>query len=586
MTFRAKPDTKSTLKRSHRPVWEAENRRTLFMTIGFGAVIVVALLILAGAAFASYYGDHFAPVASVNGAAISKDEFRGRYAAEGFRLSYAASQISAQQDAGHLDAATAKSDLSAIAKQQQSLATDTAENLIDATLQRQLAEPYGLKIDDGQVDQRLLAEATTSEQRHSFVIGIKPEVSTGATTSTDAQKAAARQKAEGVLADLKSGKIKFADYALASSQDVSQSQSGDIGWIQSSNTFQDAALVAALFKLEANGLTDVIEGTDGEFRIGTVTEISPTAVDQAYQQKIKDAGVSIDAYRALVRSDLLATALQDKVVGDVLNAPSAQRHVQGIFMKASATPSGAGDEVKVRHILISPNHDPQGAQSLVATDPAWKVAENEADLIYQQIIKDPSQFAAIAKAKSDDTGTGADGGVLPYYTKINLDPAFGTAIFAPGLKPDEILLPVRSSFGWHIIQFMDRRLQAQDRIRGIQLQAAAAGADFAALAKGYSEDDSASSGGDVGWVAKLQYDSVREAAIFKAAVGGMTDVVQTKDGFYLYKIVEEQTRLPDADQAATIKSNGFTNWYSAQRSFAAIVREYDKTGTSTLPTVK
>ncbi len=586
MTLRAKPAAKSSAKRSRRPVWEADNRRTLFMTIGFGAVIVISLLILAGAAFASYYGDHFASVASVNGTGISKDEYRARYDAEAFRLSYSASRITAEQDSGHIDAATAQSDLSTIQTKQQSLPNDVAENLIDMKLQQQLAQPYGIAISDSQVDEQLVREATTDEQRHSFVIGIKPELTTGATTATDAQKAAAKAKADGVLADLKSGKIKFADYALASSQDPSQSKSGDIGWLQANNTFQDPAFVAALFKLDANGLTDVMEGADGEFRIGTVTEIAPTSVDTAYQQKIKDSGASLDAYRALVRSDLLATALQDKVVGDVINTPTPQRHVQVVFMAAEAGQTGTGDEVKVRHILISPNHDPQGAQTLVSTDPAWKVAENEADLIYQQVIKDPSQFAAIAKAKSDDTNTGANGGDLPYYTQVNLDPAFGTAIFAPGLTPNEILPPVRSSFGWHVIQFVDRRLQPQDRIRGVQLQASSAGADFAALAKGNSEDASASTGGDVGWVAKLQYDSVREAAIFKAAVGGITDVVQTKDGFYLYKILDEQTRLPDATQIDTIKSSGFSNWYTAQRSFARIVRDYTSSGTSTLPTVK
>jgi parvulin-like peptidyl-prolyl isomerase len=585
MTFRAKPAVKSSAKRGRRPVWEADHRRTLLTNVGFGVVVVVALLILGGAAFASYYGEHFAAVATVNGEGISKDDYRGRYAAEAFRLTYSVSRVAAEQDAGHLDAATAQSQLSFLSQKQQSLTNDVAENLIDATLQRQLAAPLSLKVDDSQIDQRLVDEATTKEQRHSFVIGIKPEISTGATAPTDAQKTAARQKAEGVLADLKAGKIKFTDYALANSQDVSQSNSGDIAWIQDNDTSQDKAFVAALFRLPVNGLTDVLEGADGEFRIGTVTQIAPTSVDAAYQQKIKDAGVNMDAYRAVVRSDLLAEALQNKIVGDVMNAPTPQRHVSEIFLAAASGQAGTGDEVKVRHILIAPKHDPQGAQTLPATDPAWKEAENEADLIYQQVVKDPSTFQAVAKDKSDDTGTKAAGGDLAYYAQVNLDPAFGSAVFAPGLTPNEILPPVKSAFGWHVIQFIDRRQQPQDRIRGIQLQAAAPGADFAALAKANSEGAQAGTGGDIGWVAKLQLDSVREAAIFKAPVGGLTDVIQTSTGFYLYKIVEETTRLPDAAQADTIKSSGFTNWYSAQRNFATIVRQYT-TSSSTLPTVQ
>ena len=39
-------------------------------------------------------------------------------------------------------------------------------------------------------------------------------------------------------------------------------------------------------------------------------------------------------------------------------------------------------------------------------------------------------FAEDAKTKSDDTGSAAEGGELPYYTKTDLDQAFANAIFA------------------------------------------------------------------------------------------------------------------------------------------------------------
>ena len=52
---------------------------------------------------------------------------------------------------------------------------------------------------------------------------------------------------------------------------------------------------------------------------------------------------------------------------------------------------------------------------------------------------------------------------------------------------------------------------APDRMNDIVAEAQKPGADFAALAKANSEDATASTGGDVGWVAKHQLDSVREA---------------------------------------------------------------------------
>jgi parvulin-like peptidyl-prolyl isomerase len=211
---------------------------------------------------------------------------------------------------------------------------------------------------------------------------------------------------------------------------------------------------------------------------------------------------------------------------------------------------------------------------VAATDPAWKKAEDEANAAYAALQKDPTQFEAMAKANSDDSGTKAGGGLLPFYTKANLDPAFGTAIFADGLKKDQILPPVKSSFGWHVIQFLVRRKPPIDRMADIIAQASAPGSDFAAIAKANSEASTKDAGGDAGWVAKNQMDSATEIAIFKAQVGGLTEPITTQDGIHLYKILAEETRLPDASQIATIKASAFTNWYTSEKNFAHIERKY------------
>ena len=80
MTLRAR----STTRRSDRS--RQTGRRTLLTNVAFGVVIVVSVLILGAAAAASFYGDHFATVSSVNGHAISKDDLRDRYAVDGWRL--------------------------------------------------------------------------------------------------------------------------------------------------------------------------------------------------------------------------------------------------------------------------------------------------------------------------------------------------------------------------------------------------------------------------------------------------------------------------------------------------------------------
>ena len=74
MTFRAKP----VVKRAHRPAWEAQDRRNFYLNLGFGLIVVLALVILGIAVGLSYYNDHLASVGSVDGQSISKDELKDR----------------------------------------------------------------------------------------------------------------------------------------------------------------------------------------------------------------------------------------------------------------------------------------------------------------------------------------------------------------------------------------------------------------------------------------------------------------------------------------------------------------------------
>jgi len=572
MTFRAKP----AVKRSHRPAHEAEHRRTLLLNLGFGVVVLLALLILGAAGFASWYGDHLEALATVNGQSITKDDFRDRAVVDAYRLDYRETQIRQRVQDGRLTESAGASQLSAINTARNTLENDVMERLIDANLQSQLAAQQGLTVTAQQIDDALVAEATVPEFRHLWVIGVRPLVSDGATDPTDQQKADARAKAEKALVDLRAG-TPWADVAKQLTDDVYSSREGEVGWAPAGGTALDSAVETALFNLPEAGYTDVIESKDGLYRIGRVSEIDAKAVDQAFQQKIKDQGISLDSYRRAAQADALRLAFNDRLVAEVADQPSIQRHLAEIFIAtASDGQEGTGDEVQVRHILYSPNNDPQGAQTLAADDPAWAVAEAEANATYADLQKDPTKFQDIAKASSDDTGTQADGGLLPYYTKVSLDQAFGNAIFADGLVKDQLLAPIKSSFGWHVIQYVDRRKKPADRMADIKAQAIAPGADFAELARTYSESSTSADGGDIGWVAKYQFDSVREIAIFKADVGGLTESITTTAGIYLYKVLAEETRAADPSQATELRATAFSNWYTAERNFAHIVRLFNQ----------
>src|SRR6185295_4388364 len=173
-----------------------------------------------------------------------------------------------------------------------------------------------------------------------------------------------------------------------------------------------------------------------------------------------------------------------------------------------------------------------------------------------------------AKSDSADTASAADGGDIGYQTQSALDPQFGAAIFKAGLTKGEILPPVLSVYGWHVIQFVDRRTPARTRMEAFAAQLLRPGSSFPAIAKANSEAADAKDGGDMGWIARHQLSEQLEDAIFAIPVGGVSTIIPDGNSLYLFKVLEEQTRLPNKDQIHTLTTSALSNWYAAKQHTA------------------
>src|SRR4051794_7643814 len=491
MTFRVRSAERGRAERD-------PNRRTLYMNIGFGLAVIIAVVILVVVGASSWYGEHLAAAATVDGQTITMDQFNNRAAVENFRLQQQASRIQSEVAAGRLTQSQASSKLNTINStlDASTFVSTVLEKLIDTNIQGKLASQEGVAVTDQQVDQRVTQDATRPEERHVWLISVTPQIDTGKTDPTDAQKAAAKQKADDALAQIKAGKS-FEDVAKSVSDDPSKTTGGDVGWIDNTAT-EDPAWQAALFKLAQNGVTDVIQGADGIYRIGRVSDIAPAEVDQAWDEKLADAKISQDSYRAAIRSEAVRAALEDKIVADDSKS-GPQRHVSEIYLPETTQALGQ-KAIKVRHILYSPNHDPQNASKVAETDPAWAQAQTAAQAAYAKLQKDPSQFDAIARQESDETsakGVDGTGGKLQYFDENSeaggLDPAFAKAILADGLQPGQILAPFKSGFGWHVVQVMYR---PPDLAEMTKLKTEAdAGTLFSDLARDFSEGPKSGAGG-------------------------------------------------------------------------------------------
>jgi parvulin-like peptidyl-prolyl isomerase len=106
-----------------------------------------------------------------------------------------------------------------------------------------------------------------------------------------------------------------------------------------------------------------------------------------------------------------------------------------------------------RHILIRFSGSP------VPVKPGQKDLSDEEALAKANDIRKQlaagGDFAAIAKAESDDTGSGAAGGSLGDFVRGQMVGPFDQAAFS--LPIGQISEPVKTQFGYHIIQMQSRK---------------------------------------------------------------------------------------------------------------------------------
>ena len=574
MTFRAKP----VAQRNKKPAWESRDRRNLFLNVGFGLAVVAALLILGAAVGWWYYNEHLVSVGKVDGVSISKDELRDRYVIEQWRLQEATNRIRTEVAAGHLTASQAQLQQQYIDNQTQNLAAIALERIIDNRIQAKLAAEEGVSVSDADIDTRLTEEATIKEARHAWQIEVKPE-HTANDAPTSEQIAAARTKIDAALQDIQGGKS-WDDVAKTVSTDTATAaQAGDLGWIGKDDTQTDEAFLDALFKAQQNVPTAVVEGQDGTFRIGRVTEIATSSVDSAYTEKITNDGIDLAKYRAVVKGDVIRKKLEDKLVADA-EQPGPQRDVSEIYL-SKATTELPKDAVKVRHILYSPKDDPQGASdgTIPDTDPSWEQAKADAQAADDRLKTDISQFDAIARQESDEEsarGPDGTGGVLSAYVTADSDytPTFTKPILDAHPTDGQLLQPIKTEFGWHVVQVLNHApdlAQIKTRVDG--------GADFASIARDVSEGTEASRGGELGWVAKSQLQKDLSDAIFATPIGKTSAVVTiANDGQYLFLVSSEETRTPTDRQLDQIRSRLFNDWYGPKKDAVPVERDANLTG--------
>ncbi|HEX8979904.1 MAG TPA: peptidylprolyl isomerase [Parasulfuritortus sp.] len=159
--------------------------------------------------------------------------------------------------------------------------------------------------------------------------------------------------------------------------------------------------------------------------------------------------------------ELFVDAVKDLKVGDIsgiLRSPNGF-HILKLIDKRGIDTKMIVQQTHARHILIKTNE--------VVTD---QDAYNRLMDLRDRLINGHADFAKLAKQYSNDLSA-AQGGDLGWLNPGDTVPEFEQAMNA--LKVGEISKPIKTAFGWHLIQVLGRRDQdvSQERQRLLARQA-------------------------------------------------------------------------------------------------------------------
>ncbi len=276
----------------------------------------------------------------------------------------------------------------------------------------------------------------------------------------------------------------------------------------------------------------------------------------------KAYGKTMEQVRAelfdIIREQMLIQRMQSELTSDLEVSP---RDVRKFFNKIpkDSLPYFS-TEVKVSQIVKNP--EPNAGQ-------VEKVRQQMLDM-REQILSGTASFASLARRYSED-GSASTGGELPYYKRGEVAPEFEAS--AMTLNEGELSMPIKTQFGFHLIQLIERRgntfktrhilmspkpaaedfAKAENFLDSLRTLVLADSIKFQKAAKEHSDDKYTASNG--GYFADAQSGSLSVSidelspdiffAIDTMEVGGISKPFrfQQQDGSYAYRILYYKDKL-------------------------------------------
>lgn len=324
-----------------------------------------------------------------------------------------------------------------------------------------------------------------------------------------------------------------------------------------------------------------VDDTQLDKTVERIAEQNKLSVPE-FRTALEQEGISYRKFREDIRNEIVIARLREREVENRVNVTEAE--IDNYLTTQSAR-GDIQDEFEIGHILIRTPEDgsPEELQ---------KLKEKAEQAL--QALQGGTNFAEVS-ARYSDAPNALEGGSLGWKTSSQIPDLFNEAL--KGMQPGEVSPILRSPNGFHILKLTDRRgstsplVVEQTKLRHILIKLSEIvsesdaqqkmtmikerldhGGDFAELARQYSEDASANSGGDLGWVNPGDTVPQFEKAMNLLAPGEISEPVRTPFGYHIIQ-VQERRKQDMTQEAARFKARQEIRTRKAEEAYDDWVRE-------------
>lgn len=281
------------------------------------------------------------------------------------------------------------------------------------------------------------------------------------------------------------------------------------------------------------------------------------------RRRLAADGLALSAFRDDLRNQILLTRLRERELDARVKVSDAD--IDQFVREQQGSTELSAIELNLAHILVAVPENANPAQVAALQAKAQRVQER---------ARAGEDFTRLARENSEAPGAAASGGQVGLRTADRYPPLFVQATQA--LREGGISEVVRSGAGFHVIKVVEKRQgglpgvnvtqsrarhillrpggqltegAARERLADLRKRVEAGQADFAALAREFSQDASARQGGDLGWTNPGMFVAEFEDTLNGLAPGQMSEPIVTRFGVHLIQLLERrQNTLTQREQ--------------------------------------